>query len=664
MHDVISAVEVSGVRTGIDAPEDGTPAERRWAFPALIALLVVTATCWTVRLGSNGWANSFYSAAVQAGTKSWKAFLFGSSDAASSITVDKPPASLWVMEISGRLFGLNSWSLQLPQVLLGVASVAMLYVAVKRPFGPTAGLIAGAVLALTPVATLMFRYNNPDALLVFLMVAAVWAMLRAVEDGRTRWIVLSGALLGLGFLTKQLQVLLITPGLVLTYLVAGPPRAKVRVLQLGSGLAAMVVAAGWWVALVQLWPKADRPYIGGSSDNSFLDLTFGYNGFGRILGGSSSALPTPPGGFGGAGHPPGFGSPGVARMFSTVSGTQISWLLPAALIFLVAGLVLCGRAHRKDARRASYLAWGGWLVSTALVFSFMSGLFHDYYTVALSPAVAALIGIGCVQLWQRRQSAWVTATLAVTVILTAVWAWVLLGRTAQFVPPLRWCILAVGAVAAVGLILPRVRPGVQRAAAGLAVIAALAGPVAYCVQTVSTAHSGPIVTAGPATQGGPPGMPGPLSGLPGPPGAAGGRFPSGPPGTAKVSDAVAKMLAANADRYTWVAAARGSMDSAGYQLATGDPVMPLGGFAGFDPSPTLAQFQQYVRDGRIHYYIQSSFPGPPGAPSGMTGATPGNGEAPGQTHAEADSIGDWVKAHYTATTVDGVTLYDLTQPAH
>lgn len=195
------------------ASETRALSDPRWVKPSLGALLVATAAFWAVGLSRNGWGNTFYAAAVQAGTRSGKAFLFGSSDAANSITVDKPPASLWVMEISTRLFGVNSWALQLPQVLLGVVSVGLLYASVRKPFGPAAGLIAGALLALTPVATLMFRYNNPDALLVFLMVAATWALLRGVDSGRTRWVVLCGALIGFGFLTKQLQVMLILPGL-------------------------------------------------------------------------------------------------------------------------------------------------------------------------------------------------------------------------------------------------------------------------------------------------------------------------------------------------------------------------------------------------------------------------------------------------------------------
>ncbi|HEX3493523.1 MAG TPA: glycosyltransferase family 39 protein, partial [Streptosporangiaceae bacterium] len=244
----------------------------RWPRWALAGLLAATALLYLIGLSRNGWANDFYSAAVQAGTRSWKAFFFGSFDSSNFITVDKTPASLWVMELSARVFGLSYWSVLVPQALEGVGAVALLYAAVRRWFGPGAGLLAGAALALTPVATLMFRFNNPDALLVLLMTAAAYALVRAVESGRTRWLVLAGALLGFGFLTKMLQAFLVLPGFGLVYLVAGPPRLGRRLWQLAAGLAAMVVAAGWWVAAVMLTPAADRPYVGGSTNDSILQL--------------------------------------------------------------------------------------------------------------------------------------------------------------------------------------------------------------------------------------------------------------------------------------------------------------------------------------------------------------------------------------------------------
>src|SRR5205085_3504051 len=166
-------------------------------------------------LGASGWANSYYSMAVQAGTKSWKAFFYGSLDAGNFITVDKAPASLWIIGISARLFGVNAWSILVPQALEGVATVALLYATVRRWFSPAAGLVAGAIVALTPVSVLMFRFNNPDALLVLLLTGAAYAMVRALEHGKTAWLALAGALVGFGFLAKMLQALVVVPAFAL-----------------------------------------------------------------------------------------------------------------------------------------------------------------------------------------------------------------------------------------------------------------------------------------------------------------------------------------------------------------------------------------------------------------------------------------------------------------
>ncbi len=255
-------------------------------IPALIALLGVTAGAYLWNLDSSGYANSFYAAAVQSGTKSWKAFFFGSIDSSNFITVDKSPGSLWVMELSGRLFGFSSWSMLAPQVLEGVASVGLVYAAVKRWFGPAAGLLAGAVLACTPVAALMFRFNNPDAFMVLLLVAAAYTLIRALEKAGTRWIVATGALIGFAFLAKMLQAFTILPAFAGVYLLAAPAGLWRRLRQLALMGMAIVVSAGWWVAIVALWPVASRPMIDGSPDNSILNLIFGYNGLSRLTGGT------------------------------------------------------------------------------------------------------------------------------------------------------------------------------------------------------------------------------------------------------------------------------------------------------------------------------------------------------------------------------------------
>ena len=374
----------------------GRPEDPSWVRPALLALLGATAVLYLWGLGASGWANSFYSAAVQAGAKSWKGFFFGSSDAANFITVDKPPAALWVMELSARIFGVNSWSILVPQALEGVASVAVLYAAVRRSFRPGAALLAGLVLATTPVAALMFRYNNPDALLVLLLTVAAYATVRALERAGTWWLVLAMAAVGTGFITKMLQAFLVVPAIVVVYLIAAPAPLRRRIAQLGAGAVALVLSSGWWVAAVQLTPAADRPYIGGSQDNSLFNLIFGYNGLGRISGNESGSV----GGAGALGSR--WGPTGLFRFFGDEFGTQISWLIPAAVIVAVGSLWLWRRRPRTDRARAAVLLWGGGLVVTVLVISLAQGIVHPYYSVAAAPAIGALVGIGTSTLWQRR----------------------------------------------------------------------------------------------------------------------------------------------------------------------------------------------------------------------------------------------------------------------
>ncbi len=625
------------------APDD-RPIERpRWIAPALVALLVGTAAFYLWGLGSSGWANSYYAAAAQAGTQDLTAWLFGSLDPGNAITVDKPPASLWVMALSGRLFGFNAFTMLLPQALMGVGAVAFLYAAVRRVSGPAAGLIAGAALALTPVAALMFRFNNPDALLVLLMVAAAYCVVRATEKASTKWIALAGCAIGFAFLTKMLQAFLVAPGLALPFLIAAPVGLWQRVWKLMVGAGALVVSAGWYVALVSLWPTNARPYIGGSTDNSLLQLAFGYNGIQRMVGGEGPGgghVPGPPAGGGPGGHGgPGAmanlffgGEPGIGRMFGMSMGTEASWLLPAALIGLLAGLWLTRRAVRTDGVRASLLLWGGWLLVTAAVFSFMDGIIHPYYTVALAPAIAALVGISVRELWQVREHVAARLVLAVMSAGTGVWAFVLLDRTPDWLPALRWIVLVGSVVVAVMLAVGTHRRG--RAVAVLAAAALLFGllaPAAYAVETVATAHNGPISTSGPS-KGNPPF---------GPPGQGG----HGGPGGGMTDNAALAELVQGLDT-RWAAASIGSMGASDLELKTGASIMAIGGFTGGDNSPTLAQFQDYVAKREVRYFIAGERFGPPGH----------------WDDGAAAEITAWVKANFASADVGGVTVYDLTAP--
>jgi 4-amino-4-deoxy-L-arabinose transferase-like glycosyltransferase len=685
-----------------------------WARPLLIALLAGTALAYLLNLTESGYANSFYAAAVEAGTKSWKAFLFGSLDSSNFITVDKPPASLWVMELSGRLFGFSSASMLVPQVLEGVISVGLLAAGVKRWFGAGAGLLAGAILAVTPVAALMFRFNNPDALLVCLLVASAYCLVRALEGGSTRWMLGVGALLGFAFLAKMMQAFLVIPGFALVYLVAAPVDVRRRATQLVAGGVALVVSGGWWVALVALWPAASRPMIDGSPDNSILNLIWDYNGFGRLSGGTGGANFS--------------GSTGVFRLFNDLMGGQASWLLPAALVVLVGGLAWRLRAPRTDRTRAALLLWGGWLVVTAAVFSFSSGVIHTYYTVALAPAIAALVGIGAGVLWRRRGQAAARVGMAVIVAVTAGWAIVLLHRSPSWQTWLTPLIVVSGLTAILGLLAPgalvrmlpeQLRSGRLRVvAATAAVIACLAAPVAYSAETISTAHTGSLPSAGPAVDS----SSGGFGGF----GGGGGGFGGGG-GASTTSSALDKALEADASKYRWVAATSGSQSAASLELATGgDAVMAIGGFSGLGGNITLAKFEAYVKAGEIHYYIAdgggaggfggagaSGFggsaaggfgdggvpsgtgksavsslfggsetgsgrsagttgrpgasstgafggPGRSGGAAGGPGGTAGGG--PGGSGSTTESITSWVEAHYKSVTIGGETVYNLTEP--
>ncbi|WP_406281440.1 glycosyltransferase family 39 protein [Nocardia sp. NBC_00881] len=393
------------------------------------------------------------------------------------------------MGLSVRLLGFGSWSLLLPQALMGVGSVALLSAAVRRWSGPGAGLLAGAALAATPVAALMFRFDNPDALLTLVLVAAAYCTVRAIDarDARWRsastgWLALAGVAVGFGFLTKMMQAFLVLPAMVLVFLVVATGGFWSRVGKLVTACAAMVVTGGWYVLLVELWPVDSRPYIGGSTDNSLWELALGYNGMGRLLGGSGNRSGNS-GGPGGGGMGGAFGGDtGLTRLFSGTMATEASWLLPAALIGLLAGLWLSRRAPRTDPLRAGMILWGGWLLGTGLVFSYMSGTIHPYYTVALAPGIAGVAGISVAQLWRRRGHVAARITLAVLSTVTGVWAFVLLDRIPDWLPWLRWTVLVTALVVAVALVVGAHRSrkvAVALAAAGL--IAGFAGSTAYAV---------------------------------------------------------------------------------------------------------------------------------------------------------------------------------------
>jgi 4-amino-4-deoxy-L-arabinose transferase-like glycosyltransferase len=531
----------------------------RWIGPALWALLAATALLYLWDLGAAGYANQFYAASVQAGTQSWKALLFASLDPGNAITIDKPPAAIWVMGLSARLFGFGGWAMLLPQALMGVGSVALLYGAVRRASGPVAGLLAGTMLALTPLVALVFRYNSPDALLVLLLVAAGYCTVRALDGSSGRWLALAGTAVGFAFLTKTMEAFVVLPAIGLVVMIGGPGSLRTRIRSLLIGLAATVVAAGWFVALVAIWPADSRPYIGGSTDNSLLQLALADNGVGRALGGDGLA-----------------------------GGSEISWLLPAALVGLLAMLWFSRLALRTSRMRASLLFWGAWMLVSGLALG---------YTAAMAPAVAAVAAIATRELWRGRQFASSRVILALMLMATVCWDFVLLGRAPDWLPWPRWAML-LGAVAVAAVLLSK-GPLVGRGAvvlctAGLAI--GLSGTAAYAIHTVA-AH---------------------------------------PAGESTGNNRALEALLVGTDN-RWAAATVGAHTTDSLELSTGKSVMAVGGFSGRDNSPTLAQFQHYVATGQVHYFIRGD--------SHRSGA--------------AGQITEWVGANFVPHWVGDVTVYDL-----
>ncbi|MGY4098629.1 ArnT family glycosyltransferase [Nocardia sp. R16R-3T] len=662
----------------------------------LAVLLIATAVMYLWNITINGMGNQFYAGAAWAGSKNWEALLFGSLDPANFITVDKPPVSQWVMGLSGRVFGFSSASMLVPQAVMAVAAVALLYGAVRRVAGSHyTALLAGAALALTPVAALMFRFNNPDAVMVLLMMAAAYATVRAIERASTRWILLAGAALGFAFLAKMLEGLMVLPALGLAYLVAAPNPIRNRIVQLFGALLALLVSSGWYVLVTLLWPTSSHPYLAGSTDNNFMNLVLGYNGFARVLGrnhgggpggpangpstGANAAagaaqLPSgapqvPAGGRGGFG---GFGGQvrGVERLFTGEFGFEIGWLLPAALVALVLVLVSRGRAPRTDVMRAAAIVFGGWIVIDGGVLSYMNGMVHPYYCLSIAPGVAGMFAIGIHEMWTKRHTTFGRLGLAALVAVTGVWSFVLLHRNSGWYPELRWAIVAVTIVAAVLIGLPWAHRTNRLAAAVLTVglIGSMSGAAAYSFATIGTAHSGGGPTVGPAQASG----------------RGGAGF-----GQSQSNPQLAALL--QATNSTWAAAINGSSAAAGLELQSDKAVMAIGGFSGSDPTPTLAQFQTDVKDGEITYYIVQNDGRDQGANNGETsdrdpgvdngrnaGAAPavGGGQShrqqggaePAQTPGGPGGFGrnqhtditNWVTATFTAQQVGNATAYNLT----
>jgi 4-amino-4-deoxy-L-arabinose transferase-like glycosyltransferase len=711
----------SRVRSTLRRLARGREADPAWSRPLLwlVALLAGALTFWG--LTRNGYANTYYAEAAQAASHSWKAWLTNAVDTSGSDSLDKGPLSDMLMGLSGRLFGFSTFTMLAPEALCGVGAVLLLHNTVKRTLGHRAAILSALMLALTPIFVAMSRFDNPDALLVLLEVAAAWALVRALQSGRTRDVLLCGLFVGLAFNVKMLQAYLIVPGLALTLLIAGQGAIRRRLAQLLAGGAAMFFVSFVWYATMMLIPAADRPWVGDTTDNSWFSLIFGANGLSRVSGEGTVTGARGGGVFGGASGP--------LRLFNSIVGGQIAWLLPLALVGLLLGLWTYRRAPRTDLRRSAYLLWGGWALVSWVVFSFSQGLFHPYYTTALAPAVAVLAAGGLVAVWDRSRDsiAWSVA-LAAAVVGTAALAAALLDRAGGFVPLLAPAVMASAVLAACALLLARgtsvlgsapARNKVAMTAAVAALLAMLAGPTAYSLATIGKTLSGGNPLAGPASAelgvGGPggPGGAGRAGGGGFPGGVFGGGFvrgarsstplglrpggagaPSGgvlggsppappeagagsPPNLfgngvragagpgANVSKALISYLKAHQGKATYLVAAVGSSTAGPIALESGRNAIDMGGFMGSDPAPSLAKLKSFIDSGQLHYVLLSSG-GAVGAPSGRAVGAPGGrtGGPGGSTSAatsKAISERDaWIEKHGTVVHVSGESQGGMT----
>jgi 4-amino-4-deoxy-L-arabinose transferase-like glycosyltransferase len=621
--------------------------------PELVGLVAIAATLNLWALSRNAWANDYYSAAVRSMSSSWHDFLFASLDKSGVMTVDKPPLALWVQSLSVRIFGYHSLSMLVPQALMGAASVALVYDLVRRRFGRVGGFVAGLALATTPITVGISRHNNPDALLVLCCVAALWFAARALEDRRTRWLVLAGVCVGLGFETKMGVALVVVPGIVAAWLWLAPRgRGLLRASrQLLAGGAAMVLVGGAWPALVELTPAADRPWVSGTSDNRVLSLIFEYNGLGRVDGQTGG-----PAGAGGGGNMFG-GTPGPLRLLNSALGGQAGWLLGFAILSGL-GILVATRLRRADARTGWLIAVGGAFLTTAVLFSSASGIFHPYYVSLLAPFIAALVGAGAAQMLRGGLNARILAPLAIAAGVVCE-----LVVRSRYPGQLEWLpgvLVVVGALACLALGAFSARR-VRLVAVGAAVAALLLAPSVWAVDTLGYATSSTFPSGGPASAesagggagfggfggaagprllgpgraaqgqplfgaggpsgtggaraGGPPGFARGASGAGRPPGisgaAGGGGFGGGPGGAG--GGAIGAPMGNSASISAAISYAKthgGGTIAVSSQSSAAQPIIDqdanvagIGGFSGRESDVSISWLAQEARDGKVRWVL-------------------------------------------------------------
>jgi 4-amino-4-deoxy-L-arabinose transferase-like glycosyltransferase len=561
------------------SPADQPP----WARPALLAIAAIAGL--TYAWGMNGAAlEAFYGAAARSMSSSWHDFFFGAFDPDGTVSVDKLPGALWPQALSLRVFGFHIWAIVLPQVVEGVLTILVLYRAVRRLAGPVAGIVAAAAVATSPVTVALNRGNVADSLLILLIVLAADATAAALTSGRLRTLLLAGVWVGLAFQAKMTVAWLVLPALAGAYLLAAPPRPRTRLGHIALAGAVTAVVSLSWMTVVSLVPAHERPYVDGTQNDSVFSQTFDYNGISRLRHGSDV--------FAGAGHPAPFLvrisqasagpihsiEPSWHRLLSGPFGRDDGWLLPAALIAALAVLASCRRASRREPLRVAVVLWGLWLIVLGAFFS-AGGYPNSYYVAALSPAIGALCGVGVEIAWRRRERLAAQACLAGALLASVGYGVYLLGGGSH-VPG--WLIpLAVCAAVAGALALATARRGSRKAPTAGAVALALA-----CALPLPGVASALTVVRGL----------GPFAAPYEPASATVSRAEAAR--TRALDEQVVEELSSTYGTVIPMAT-DSSILAAPYILATGREILPIGGFQGGIPAPTLTRLRQYIQTGQV-----------------------------------------------------------------